>query len=143
MGNEQIYTFAGETVQLEVAASDDVAIADVHFYRWDAADETWRLLGVAQSAPFRRNLDTSTLADEWNQIVALAYDTAGNESAHVHIWLRRQSDEPQPTITPTQPPTATPTITPTATATPLPTATPLATADAPTPPYRAYLPLLR
>jgi hypothetical protein len=133
----EVYTVDGEAVQLEVSATDDTAVAEVQFHRWDAASASWVLIAAERSAPYRAALAADQLTTAWVQVVARAYDTSGNPSDLVHIWLRR-ADSPE--LTPTPPPTATSTMTPTATQTA--TATQAATAT-PTPApvvHRAFFP---
>ena len=125
VGNEQVYQVGDEVIQLEVSATDNVAVSRVRFYRWDHPNQQYVEIGNDYTTPYQTSLDCSTLSYRWNNIFAIAYDTAGNESAHKWIWL----DWVMPTSTPTS------TSTPTNTLTSTPTATP-------TTMHQIYLPLL-
>ena len=138
--NAQVYHVSDETLDLMVAAYDNVGIAHVSFRRWDAVNLAWIALGDDAAEPYRISLDCSTLYYEWNHIYAYAYDSAGNVgSAYILLFRDRPTSTPTPspthTATPTTPaptatlsPTRTPTRTPSATptgATPTPSATPI------------------
>lgn len=118
VGDGEVYQVGDEVIQLEVSATDNVAVARVQFYRWDAVNEWYVDIGEDTTSPYQMTFDSRVLNYDWNPIFANAYDTAGNQSDRKWIWLDRQS----PTATPTA--TQTPTATPTATHTPTPTSTP-------------------
>ena len=94
VGDGEVYPVGDEVIQLEVNATDNVAVARVRFYRWDAVNEQWVEIGNDYSAPYQMNLDCSTLNEGWNEIDAEAYDTAGNSSDRKHIWLDRSTPRP-------------------------------------------------
>ena len=108
-GNEQTYHVASGLVQLQVNATDNVAVDHVSFNRWDAPNSRPVDVGTVSSPPYQVTIDASTLNYAWNQVNATAYDTSGNSATHF-IWLYRD----QPTVTPTGTPTNTPTATATA-----------------------------
>lgn len=115
VGNGASYTIgAGETaVTLRANASDNVGVARVSFYRWDATAAQWVTLAEDTAAPYETAVSVATLRDGWNQISAMAMDTAGNASASPHIWLVKNSvAEATPTVRPTETPTAEPSATP-------------------------------
>lgn len=87
VGNDGRYDVGTQSLQLEVAVASDVAIAAVQFYRWDAVNETYIHLGYVYSAPYRLELDTSTLNRGWNDIFAKAYDVESNVSQREHIFV--------------------------------------------------------
>jgi C1A family cysteine protease len=101
VGNEQTYHVRNETIQLEVSATDNVAVSRVYFYRWDAVNGQWVEIGNDYTAPYQMSLDCSTLNYEWNHVFAKAYDTAGNESDRQYILLYR--DRPAPDLRPFTP----------------------------------------
>jgi hypothetical protein len=81
-----------EIIQLEANAKDNVEIDRVRFYRWDPTIGTngdYVDIGSAYTQPYRIDLDTSTLNYEFNQIFVRAYDTAGNASERIFIWIIR------------------------------------------------------
>ena len=73
---------------LEVEVLDNVRVASVRFRRWEPTTSEWVLIGSVNSAPFRFDLDTSTLNIGFTQITAEAIDTNGNRS-EAYIFLRR------------------------------------------------------
>jgi len=76
---------------LEVDVLDNVEVEVVNFKRWEPSlgeNGDWIFLGSVSSAPFRLDLDTSTINLGFNQITAEAYDTSGNY-AESYIFLRR------------------------------------------------------
>ncbi len=87
VGNDGRYDVGTQSLQLEVAVASDVAIAAVQFYRWDAVNETYIHMSYVYSAPYRVELDTSTLNSGWNDIFAKAYDVEGNISQREHIFV--------------------------------------------------------
>jgi hypothetical protein len=116
VGNGGVYAVTGtENVTLAVTATDDTAVTQVTFSRWDAAGEQWITIDIDASAPYQASLASSALNNGWNQINAVAHDAAGNVSPGAHIWLYRDAGGPGASPTPTTAPiaTATPTLTPT------------------------------
>jgi hypothetical protein len=82
----QVYDVENEMIQFEVNASDNIGISEVVFSRWDYVNSTSVEIGRVHSAPYRISFDTSTLLPEWNEIDAVAYDTAGLATGS-YIWL--------------------------------------------------------
>jgi hypothetical protein len=78
--NGEIYEASNQGVSLQAAAVDNLSIAQVHFFRWDALLNTYVDIGVVYNSPYQWFLDTQTLNYGWNQIFARAKDTAGNNS---------------------------------------------------------------
>ena len=87
VSDQDVKTVNNQIVVLEVQASDNQAVDRVLFYRWDAIHETYMDLATVTAAPYRLELDTSTLNLGWNQISARAYDNVGNPSEVGYIWL--------------------------------------------------------
>jgi VCBS repeat-containing protein len=87
VADEGIGEVGDQIVRLEVTASDNVAVASVRFYRWDDPKKINIEIGMVYSPPYRWDLDTRTLNMGWNQINVKAYDTSGNSSEPVFIWL--------------------------------------------------------
>jgi len=87
VSDTEVYILEGETVVLEVEASDNQNVDYVQFRRWDVPTESYVNLGVVDAAPYRLELDASSLNVSWNQINARAVDTSGNSSGDVYIWL--------------------------------------------------------
>jgi VCBS repeat-containing protein len=87
VSDQDVQTVTNQIVVLEVQASDNQAVDRVQFYRWDAIHETYMDLATVTAAPYRLELDTSTLNLGWNQISARAYDNVGNPSEVGYIWL--------------------------------------------------------
>lgn len=82
-----IYDVGYQLVRLEVEARDNVEVARVHFFRWDAANLQFVDIGIDDSPPFQVELNTEELNPEWNQVFAIAYDARGNRSERQFIWL--------------------------------------------------------
>ncbi|MCA9949273.1 MAG: hypothetical protein KDE48_06495, partial [Anaerolineales bacterium] len=112
VGNDEPYYVINGEVLLGVSVTGNVGIDYVRFSRWDSEQEIELLIADVQTDPFQTFIAVENLNLGWNQINAVAYDTAGNQSERVWIWLIRGDDSPPPTITPL------PTMTPTVTATP-------------------------
>jgi uncharacterized repeat protein (TIGR01451 family) len=91
VGDGQFYQVYGQVVRLEVDAQDNIGIERVYFYRWDPVNEQFIAIGTVFSAPYIWDFDTSVLVPGWNEILAKAYDLAGNETPgnQSYIWLIR------------------------------------------------------
>lgn len=87
VSDEEVYILEGETVVLEVEASDNQDVDYVQFRRWDAPTQSYVDLGTVDAAPYGLELDANSLNVSWNQINARAVDTSGNSSADVYIWV--------------------------------------------------------
>jgi Big-like domain-containing protein len=74
----EAYPATRGTVELEVAVSDNTGIRSVVFERWDAVNSQLIELGTDSSAPYQASVAVDTLNMEWNEIRAVAEDTAGN-----------------------------------------------------------------
>jgi hypothetical protein len=85
--DNEIYEVGFETIPLEVQASDNGAVAKVHFYRWDALNEVYIDIAEVSDPPYAVDLPGSQLNYEWNQVFARVYDTAGNLSESLYIWI--------------------------------------------------------
>lgn len=94
VGNEQTYVVENETVQLQVEATDNVGVARVRFFRWDAVNLQTIEIGDDYTAPYQVNIDCSTLNYNWNETKAVAYDAVGNTSETRYIWLFRLTPAP-------------------------------------------------
>jgi uncharacterized repeat protein (TIGR01451 family) len=86
------YYVGGEIIRLEVNATDDVAVDYVKFYWWDYKAIKWRVIGVDHTAPYQWQFNTFVLNPKDNQVVVVAYDTAGNRTPapgapSMYIWL--------------------------------------------------------
>jgi PKD repeat protein len=64
---------ASNTIAVNAAAADNVAVAKVEFYR-----DSGVLLGSVGAAPYSMNFDTTTVADGSHCFYAKAYDAASN-----------------------------------------------------------------
>ena len=93
VGVEQRFDVGNQTVTLEVDAKDNIGIASVDFFRWDAIQGQFVDIAVVNSPPFQTTLNTGTLNLAWNQIFAKAYDAAGNASERQFIWIYRDQGE--------------------------------------------------
>jgi hypothetical protein len=83
----------GEIVRLEVEATDDVAVDYVQFYWWDKVLLEWRVIGIDHTFPYQWDFNTFVLNSGLNQVVVVAYDTAGNRDPapgdpSMYIWLK-------------------------------------------------------
>ncbi len=88
-GNEQVYNASdNEQINLSVDATDNVGIARVQFYRWDAVNSVFVDIFADYTAPYQVELNSSTLNEGWNQVNAAAYDTSGNIDDK-YIWINR------------------------------------------------------
>jgi hypothetical protein len=86
VGDTQVYNVCNQIILLEVDASDGGGINRVVFKRWDYVNLQKVELGTLYSAPYRVSLDTTPLLPNWNQVIAYAYDNAGNKTEK-YIWL--------------------------------------------------------
>jgi hypothetical protein len=77
----------GEQVLLEAEVLDNTSIKQITFIRWDAVNLQYVTIGTVDQAPYRINIDASTLNPEWNQVFVTASDEAGNNSESPYIWL--------------------------------------------------------
>lgn len=93
VSNTLRYDVHAETVLLRVNALDNVAVERVRFARWDAVLGIFIDIGTVYTPPYEWHFNTSVLNPQWNQIVAVAFDTSGNRSDYVAdaswIWLYR------------------------------------------------------
>lgn len=85
---------AGETVDLIVNATDDIAVDRVVFLRWDAVIEKYVTIAVDDQAPYQIAVSASELNPTWNEIDAASIDTAGNFSGWKWIWLYLPQEGP-------------------------------------------------
>jgi hypothetical protein len=85
--SESYTALPNEAVLLEAIASDNVKVESVHFDWWDAIKGTWVVLGVDTTSPYQTLLNSATFNNEWNQVNATSFDTAGNVSASPYIWI--------------------------------------------------------
>ncbi len=106
VGNEGAYPVSSGAVQLQVTATDNISVSSVRFSRWDAAANQEVMIKTDYAAPYQTTLNVSSLNSGWNQVNAVAFDSAGNQSERIHIWLVRENPTPTPTATSTS--TATP-----------------------------------
>jgi hypothetical protein len=90
----EAYPATKGTVALEVAVSDNAGIRSVLFERFDEVNQQWVELGTDTSEPYQASVAVDTLSMQWNQIRAVAEDTAGNLT-HVTLLIFRLN----PTIT--------------------------------------------
>ena len=101
VGNNERWDVVNDLVELHVSATDNVGVASVHFYRWDAINGTFINIGDAYTSPYSFTLDCSLLNLDWNEVFAVAYDAAGNASDAKYMWLYRHA--PQPDLAPFTP----------------------------------------
>lgn len=94
VNNFQALSVSNQTVQLQVNATDNIGVTKVRFYRWDAVNSRYVEIGNDTSSPFQIGFDTSVLNNGANEIIAEAYDAAGNISASNYIWLYYQPPLP-------------------------------------------------
>ncbi len=107
VNNNQTLTVTTGTVALAATASDNVGVARIEFWRYDASTDGWTLLGTDTTAPYQANIDVGTLGLGLTYLSADAYDAAGNWS-YGEIRLNRTT-----TVSPPPPGDPTPTPTPT------------------------------
>jgi hypothetical protein len=86
VGDAQVFDVCNQFILLEVDASDGGGMNRVVFKRWDYVNLQKVELGTVYSAPYHVSLDTTPLLPNWNQIIAYAYDNAGNKTEK-YIWL--------------------------------------------------------
>jgi hypothetical protein len=92
--NRDYYPATKGTVALEVAVNDNTGIRSVLFERFDEVNQQLVELTIDSSAPYQASVEVNTLSMEWNQIRAVAEDTAGNLT-HATLLIFRLN----PTIT--------------------------------------------
>ncbi|MEO5969726.1 MAG: Ig-like domain-containing protein [Bdellovibrionia bacterium] len=102
-------TITENQVSLTVDASDNIGVAKVEFY-----DQTTQI-GSDTTAPFSIQWDTQKVANGTHQLIAKAYDAAGNttSSVPVSVKIEHPASSPTPSPSPTSTPKPTPTPTPT------------------------------
>ncbi|HEX7975457.1 MAG TPA: Ig-like domain-containing protein [Anaerolineales bacterium] len=76
-----------EIISLSVDATDNVAVDQVLYYRWDAVNNEYITIAEVPSPPYRVDLAISSLNPGWNQIFVRAEDTSGNWSNRIWIWV--------------------------------------------------------
>ena len=59
--NGATYQCYDQLVQLEVTATDNVAVDHVNFWRWDAVNLVWVFIGTDNSVPYQSSVACSTL----------------------------------------------------------------------------------
>lgn len=82
-----VFEVGYEMVRLEVEASDNGSIARVRFFRWDAINEVFVDIADVTQPPYAVEFHASVLNYEWNQVLARVYDSAGNVSERIYIWI--------------------------------------------------------
>jgi Bacterial Ig domain len=83
----EVFDVGYEMVHLEVVATDNGTIEKVHFFRWDAQNEVFVDIAEVTEPPYAVEFHSSVLNYEWNQILARVYDSAGNVSERIFIWI--------------------------------------------------------
>ena len=77
-----------EEIELEVEAIDDLNVDYVVISYYDYIQQADVLIETINSPPYRTTFNTCILNPEFNQINAIAYDLAGNNSGYpAFIWL--------------------------------------------------------
>ena len=90
--NGQRLNVGCQIVRLQVSATDNLAVQHVRFFRWDpyyGPIGGYVDIGTDTTVPYQWDLNTCTLAANWNQIFAQSQDTYGNLSVRQFIWLYR------------------------------------------------------
>lgn len=87
VGSKERYDVNGGLVRLEAEADDNIAVAAVHFFRWDPELERYVDIATVAQSPYEYYIDTWVLSPAWNQIFARAYDGYGNGSLREFIWI--------------------------------------------------------
>jgi hypothetical protein len=85
--SEERYDIDGGLVRLEAEANDNIAVAAVHFFRWDPELEQYVDIATVTQSPYEYYIDSWVLSPAWNQIFARAYDSYGNGSIREFIWI--------------------------------------------------------
>lgn len=104
VGNNQTQTVTTGTVALEATASDNVGVARVEFWRYDAASDGWVLLNTDTTAPYQSSIDAGSLGEGLTYLSADAYDAAGNWSYEEIGLYRTPTVSPPPPTNPTPAP---------------------------------------
>jgi hypothetical protein len=89
IGNGGSTTVSSGTVTLSATASDDVGVARVKFFRWDAVNGVWADIATLSAPPWQLSLSVTVLNGAWNQLNVQAFDFAGNASASPAILVYR------------------------------------------------------
>ena len=100
VSDAQVFHCFEGTVNLEAAATDDIAVNHVYFDRWDAVNSQWVSIYQDYSAPYQATVDCGSLNYDWNQVDAYAADGVGNWSTMKYVWIYR--DRPIPDVVPAQ-----------------------------------------
>lgn len=82
-----ISVYDDEVIHLEASANDNMGIASVRFYRWDAVNLVNVEIGIVYAPPYSWDLMANDLNWGPNQINVKAYDVYGNVSDRSHIWV--------------------------------------------------------
>jgi hypothetical protein len=90
VASEERYDADGGLVRLEAEADDNIAVAAVHFFRWDPELERYVDIASVTQSPYEYYIDTWVLSPAWNQIFARAYDNYGNGSLREFIWIYKR-----------------------------------------------------
>jgi hypothetical protein len=93
VGTEQVYiaTSASETIELEATVTDNVGLGGVSFARWDRVNQQWVEIATFSAPPYQARVEVSTLNMSWNEILAGAIDTAGNQTVARMIISRAEA----------------------------------------------------
>ena len=86
--NGDQYDVDCEVIDLEVEAIDDLLVDQVVLSYYDYRQEVDIPIETFHSPPYRTTFNTCSLNPEFNQINAIAFDSAGNDSGYpAFIWL--------------------------------------------------------
>ncbi len=80
ISSDNTFDTIGGTLRLEVEATDNIGVGRVRFYWWDAIAKVYVELGTITTPPYRVDVNVGKLHMFWNQIDAIARDSAGNLS---------------------------------------------------------------
>jgi Bacterial Ig domain len=89
VNNCGIFDVNSGTIQLKIEASDNVGVARVRLYHWEAIASKYVEIGQDLAAYYQIELPVESLSVPWNQVFVRSYDQAGNPSAQQFIWLYR------------------------------------------------------
>jgi hypothetical protein len=87
--NAGIFPAEERPILISALASDNLAVAQVTFSRWDPVQNVWIDILRDEAPPYQGRLDPRALNYGPNQLVVQAADASGNTSDRATIWIFR------------------------------------------------------
>jgi hypothetical protein len=105
VGNDETFQAGAGSIRLAASAADNAGVVRVEFLRFDREDDLWLLIRADDTAPFAASIDVAALSVGANELVADAYDAAGNSSRASIVIQRAEAGTinppaPAPSVAP-------------------------------------------